>query len=304
MSGARDWRLVVGSGAAACGAPEAADGATNMAIDQALLDAVADGAPPVVRLYRWSPATLSFGRNQPTRGLYDEAAAAGRGIAFVRRPTGGQAVLHDRELTYAVVAPVAVIGKPRAAYRRINEALVAGLGRLGLEAAVAGGFGQSVPPGAMPGARPGSAPSWMEACFRRPERGEVVVGGKKLVGSAQRTESRTILQHGSILMGGSQSPVEELLRTPAVVAEPAGTAPGGDLREGRGQGGGGEQGWTTLARELGRRPGLAALWKAVVAGFEEVLGTGLAPSLLRPPESGAARELRSRFGSDAWTWRR
>ena len=86
------WRLVLGDGVTE--GPR--DGATNMALDQALLDAVCGGAAPVLRLYRWSPATLSFGRNQPARGLYDPVEAARRGIDFVRRPTGGQAVLHDR----------------------------------------------------------------------------------------------------------------------------------------------------------------------------------------------------------------
>src|SRR5690606_17704432 len=112
-------------------------GATNMALDHALLESVKAGGPPVLRLYRWDPPTLSFGRNQPARGLYDHAAARARGIAFVRRPTGGQAVLHGDELTYAVVASIGALGKPREAYRRINGALVGGLRELGVGAGLA-----------------------------------------------------------------------------------------------------------------------------------------------------------------------
>ena len=264
------WRLLIGEE----GPAVSRDGPTNMAIDQALLAAVAAGGDPVLRLYRWSSPTLSFGRNQPARGLYDEEAAADRGIAFVRRPTGGQAVLHDDELTYAVVATVGEVGKPRAAYERINEALVATLRALGVEAALAGEGG------ALTRAR---GHGWTDACFRRPARGEVVVGGRKLVGSAQRTESRTILQHGSILLGGSQAAAEEL------------------LVEGAGSGG---TGWTTVEAELGRRPSVEAWHGALVSAFETVLGIRLARRQLTVAEESGARELRERFASVDWTWRR
>jgi lipoate-protein ligase A len=255
-----------------------ASGAANMALDQALLASVGSGAAPVLRLYRWSPATLSFGRNQPARGLYDTDAAAARGIAFVRRPTGGQAVLHHHELTY--VAPVEVVGRPRQAYRRINQALVAGLRRLGLDAEVAGGEDPTPP---APDTGPPSGTRWTDACFRRPERGEVVVRGRKLVGSAQRTERRTILQHGSILSAGTQAPAEELLRD-----APAGEAAG----------------WTTLERELGVAPDVEALAGAVVDGFESLFGVPLSATAPEGAETAAARELQDRFASDAWTWRR
>lgn len=304
----RPWRLVHGDG----GGPDPSaairpdDGPTNMAIDVALLESVKAGGAPVLRLYRWDPACLSFGRNQPTRGRYDAAAAADRGIDLVRRPTGGQAVLHDDELTYAVIARVSVIGKPRAAYRRINEALVDGLGRLGVAAMVAGSesVAVDVDSGGETGvAAPPGGPDWDAACFRRPERGEVVVGGAKLVGSAQRMESRTILQHGSILVGGSQAAAEELLMTavrqgatpPGVpVAAPTSAAPTPP----------GSPGWTTLDRELGGRPGLDALATAVEAGFQAVFGAALAPSSLSPVERDAVERLREKFGADEWTWRR
>lgn len=283
------WRLVHGGGGAQP-SPSAAitpsDSATNMAVDQALLDAVKAGSAPVLRFYRWSPATLSFGRNQPAQGRYDRTAAAARGIEFVRRPTGGQAVLHDDELTYAVVAPVSVIGKPRAAYALINRALLAGLRRLGVPAtlAEAGALARSgSPAGPAVGGGASNGPDWDAACFRRPERGEVMVGGAKLVGSAQRTEARTILQHGSILVGGSQAPAEELL----IMSKSTG-----------------EGGWTTVERELGRRPSWEGLVEAVLAGFGEVLGTAFDPAPLTELEAEVAASHRTRFASDEWTWRR
>ena len=314
------WRLVHGDGGARNGPSasiEPLDGAANMAVDVALLESVKAGGTPVLRLYRWDPACLSFGRNQPTRERYDRRAAAERGIDLVRRPTGGQAVLHDDELTYAVIAPVAVIGKPRAAYGRINEALVAGLSRLGVRAALAGsgGPGSGGGAGGGPGraaveaedagvvagqrsaGRGSSGPDWDAACFRRPERGEVVVGGAKLVGSAQRMESRTILQHGSILVGGSQAPAEELLvtsRTPGEGPRPT-TSPTAES---------GGDGWTTLERALGHRPSIEELAAAVRSGFEAVFGIDLEAVSLGGSEAAAAERLRSDFASDDWTWRR
>src|SRR3954451_18997918 len=93
-----------------------APGAWNMAVDEALAASVADGGVPVLRFYRWEPACLSLGRNQPARGRYDLAALAAAGVDVVRRPTGGRAVLHRRELTYSAAAPVALLGPPRHAY--------------------------------------------------------------------------------------------------------------------------------------------------------------------------------------------
>lgn len=312
---ARPWRLIHGTG----GGLDPVDGPTNMAIDSALLEAVMAGAAPVLRLYRWDPPTLSFGRNQPARGRYVMDVARKLGIAFVRRPTGGQAVLHDDELTYAVIAPIDCIGRPRAAYALVNRAIVAGLSFLGLEAGIAASDDGEAPasgagtsydhssvangPEHVGGPAP-TVPSWDAACFRRPAGGEVVIGGAKLVGSAQRVEDRTILQHGSILMGGSQTPVEALLGggrgvgTDRIgVRSPVRrSATGSDLDSARG--------WTTLERELGWRPGPDALGAAVGAGFQEVVGVALRADSLTSRESTAVERLRGHFASEGWTWRR
>jgi lipoyl(octanoyl) transferase len=256
------------------------DGPSNMALDAALLASVQQGGRPAIRLYRWSPACLSFGRNQPARGVYDPDLAQRMAIDFVRRPTGGQAVLHDDELTYAVVAPTTWIGRPRSAYHRINGGLVAGLRALGVAADVA--------PGLAAGASPPAGLSWTDACFRRPAAGEVVVGGRKLVGSAQRMEGRVILQHGSLLVGGSQAGAEQLLAT--------GGRAGDVVDPGTG--------WTTLEGELGGRPEWGDLQTALVAGFESVLGTRIAPSGLAAAELEATDRLRLQFASTDWTWRR
>ena len=161
-----------------------------MALDHAL---AAMGSPGegVVRFYGWAAPTVSFGRNEPADGLYDDAEAARHGIDFVRRPTGGRAVLHDAELTYAVVVGDRMPGGPRKLYARIHEALARGLARLGAEVSVAG-RGDALPPNAGP-------------CFRVPASGEVVARGRKLVGSAQVRLGGALLQHGSIILEGDQS---------------------------------------------------------------------------------------------------
>src|SRR6185312_6462234 len=84
----------------------ASAGADNMAMDEALMAHAARTGQWVLRVYAWSSPTLSFGRNQRALGAYDRARLAERGIDVVRRPTGGRAILHDREVTYSVVGPV------------------------------------------------------------------------------------------------------------------------------------------------------------------------------------------------------
>ncbi|HSJ05710.1 MAG TPA: lipoate--protein ligase family protein [Longimicrobiales bacterium] len=247
-----------------------------MAVDHALLESVQAGGRPVLRLYRWDPACLSLGRNQHARGLYDEARLRETGIDIVRRPTGGLAVLHHLELTYCVLAPVSVLGGPRAAYRAINGALVDGLRRLGVPAGLAAG-------GAGRDPRRAAA----EPCFHAPADGEVVAGGRKLVGSAQRCEGATLLQHGSILLAGSQSTVLGLLR--------GGPAPAGPEQV---------AGSVTMEEILGAVPGWDEMVAALTSGFGRTLGTRLAPDALNHEEAVRAEALEATYRDAAWTWRR
>jgi lipoate-protein ligase A len=244
-------------------------GAWNMALDHALLESVQAYPRAVLRLYRWRPACLSFGRNQPARGHYAESAARELDIEIVRRPTGGMAVLHDCELTYAVVAPVDLLGGPRAAYHAINAALVAALRQLGAPAELAP-EGKRSPFGSV------------HPCFAEPAAGEVVADGRKLVGSAQRCEKRTLLQHGSILLDGSQDSVARIATQPFAL-------------QGRA---------TTLAALLGSVPSLDALLDAIAAGFESETGLSVATRQVAPDTARRASELEALYRSAAWTWRR
>ena len=248
-----------------------APGAWNMAVDEALLASVRKGAPPVLRFYRWEPACLSLGRNQPARDRYDLDGIRARGLEVVRRPTGGRAVLHDRELTYSVAVREGVLGSPRAAYAQINRALAAGLGRIGVPAELQGRTGHRSP-----------APS-LAPCFREPAEGEITAAGRKLVGSAQFREGKTMLQHGSLLLEGDQALVRELLRDPS--AQELGDPP------------------VSLAMLLGVVPAWEPLVAALRAGWEEVLGVVLEPAELAPGELQCVDRLVPRYRSTAWTWR-
>ncbi len=151
-----------------------------------MLESVQAGSAPILRFYRWDKPTLSLGRNQPaTRDMQNGAEAV------VRRPTGGMAVLHHREITYAIALPAATLGGPRATYVQVNRALVAGLRAIGVAAAVAG-------------PAPRTQFGTVHPCFAQAAEGEVIARGRKLVGSAQRCERRFILQHGSILLANDQ----------------------------------------------------------------------------------------------------
>jgi lipoyl(octanoyl) transferase len=168
------------------------DGKSNMAIDSALFEEVASSSTPrtILRFYQWSRPTLSLGRNQKIEKAVDSDYCASRGIDVVHRPTGGRAVLHDDELTYAVISNDSsyfgdtIYGN----YKAVSEALCRGYNALGVPAVLApdtkkvGGFanGADLP------------------CFMSPSRYELTVNGRKIVGSAQRRVRDTFLQHGSM----------------------------------------------------------------------------------------------------------
>lgn len=175
----------------------ASSGADNMAMDEALMAHASQTGHWVLRVYSWSSPTLSFGRNQIALGAYDRSRLAERGVDVVRRPTGGRAILHDREVTYSVAAPAADAGDLAESYARINRLLIAALHRLGLDAEVVDRTDPSLRDPELE--RRGPLP-----CFHHPSAGEITLHGRKLVGSAQWRCSDALLQHGSILVDDDQ----------------------------------------------------------------------------------------------------
>lgn len=236
-----------------------------MARDWVLVEDVARGAAPAtLRLYGWSPPCLSLGRHQGLEGA-DTRFCVREGIDVVRRPTGGRAVLHHLELTYAVVAPLGAGPLPRGlqeAYRLICSALVEACVALGVTARLTGGEVNLRLPG----------PRAAVPCFKAPAGGEVVVGDRKLVGSSMRAHGGAILQHGAVLLdwdgrlqAGSMGLPDDRGLRPHV---------------------------TTIAEQLGSLPERSRLEAAVAAGFERVLGVTLEPGDLPPTAQarGAAAE--------------
>jgi lipoate-protein ligase A len=244
-----------------------------MALDHGMALAVPEGSW-WLRFYRWTRPTVSLGRNQPAREIYDRTLADELGIDIVRRPTGGRAVLHDDELTYSLaVIPRPGLG-PREIYARVNRALARGLRTLGAEVTVVScDAGVVLPPDAGP-------------CFRAPAPGELTAGGRKVVGSAQVRIEGTLLQHGSVLLDGRQDVLTRLGEPPS----PGAMEP------------------TTLRSLLGRVPGWSELVRALGTGFLEELGPGTdgadRPLDYFESDREPRPDLLERYTSDEWTWRR
>jgi lipoyl(octanoyl) transferase len=238
-----------------------------MAIDTTLLAEARRTAGAFLRLYAFSPPCLSIGRHEPASRRYDRGAIARAGIDVVRRPTGGRAVWHEREVTYAVAAPVAAFGGTLVeSYRAIHARLAAAVATLGVPATLA-------PATPILGVTAG-------ACFAGAVGGEVVVGGRKLIGSAQMRDGDAFLQHGSILLDGSQQLVG------ALTLDQGGLGAGNAVsRE------------TTLAAVLARAVSFAEVAEAVVGAWGGELRA--APGLDQPDPS-----LTAHFADPAWTWRR
>ena len=246
-----------------------ADGAENMALDAALLDRARSSGECVMRLYEWARPTLSLGRNQTARGHYDLARARDLGVDFVRRQTGGRAVLHHREVTYSVTGPASHLGTLRQSYARVNRLLVAALQRLGVMASVAPALGRAPTPGLAP-------------CFDNPGEGELVLGRRKLVGSAQWRDEQAFLQHGSILIDDDQALASQLLCSPSPSPPPS----------------------ATLREALGRAPHVADLAAAVSHALVTVEDTEASPLVVDDALRQRVAEARIRYLDEHWTWRR
>jgi len=166
-------------------------------------------APPVFRLYTWAPPAISLGFHQVIEDEIDVDVARMRGFDIVRRPTGGRAILHHEELTYAVVAPLDdphVGGRLQESHGRISEIFRRALVSLGVPAEMAAtgsDEGESTTRDVV------SAP-----CFASATRTELVVNGRKILGSAQRRGLRAFLQHGSLLVGEGHLDLADCLKLP------------------------------------------------------------------------------------------
>jgi lipoate-protein ligase A len=235
-------------------------GASNMAIDEALLDVFdPETSSPVFRLYGWSPPALSLGRFQDAAEALDLALCRSRGVPVVRRITGGGVIYHADELTYAVVcAPSHIPGgtSVKESFRNLNRFLLDFYRGLGLPAAYAADA-------EVGSHRLGVRTSY---CFAGRECFDILAHGRKIGGNAQRRTRHAVFQHGSIPLDGSAAAGIRFLREKPAVR---------DLS-------------VATLKSLGVDLPEADLKERLAAAFADALGATLVPSCLAPLEKERA----------------
>jgi lipoate-protein ligase A len=219
-------------------------GAYNMAVDEELLARAQAGEKvPVLRFYAWDPPAVSIGRFQKMEEAVNAGACKQRGIDIVRRITGGRAVLHNKELTYSIIASTDDLFFPKnvlGTYKLIAAGLLQGLTNLGIPAEMVSRSSRHAALVQKEARDP--------ACFSSPSWYELLAHGKKIIGSAQRRLSGAFLQHGSILMDYD-------------AALEAGVIPGGSRGDVV----------TSIKQELGREVSREEVMNAFVKGFSAAL---------------------------------
>ena len=182
------------------------DAAMNMAIDESVLMHHLKGeAPPTLRVFRWSQPSISLGRFQSVEREIVSEECQRRGVALVRRPTGGRAVYHRDEFTYSMITskrygvPPGVV----AAYAYLAQGLLAALAMLGVQAELSD---ERV-------SKHSSA-----ACFASSTQADLTSGGFKLIGSAQVWRDDALLQQGSLPLDDRAAEFFSMLRYPSEVA--------------------------------------------------------------------------------------
>lgn len=275
-----------------------ADGPTNMAVDEAILLSHARGrVPPTLRFYRWQPRCLSIGVFQSVGREVNLEECRLRGIDVVRRPTGGRAILHASEVTYSVAASrdnPFVSGSVSESYRKISAALAAGLRSLGADVQMAPrltmrpGSGDERDAGACPPQHWPRTP----ACFDVPSDYELMVDGRKLVGSAQMRKHGAVLQHGSIILDVDVSSLLAVLQMfEGVSSERPAQALGARM--------------IGLDEALGRKVLYHEVTQAIALGFRETASLVFVPGELTGEERALAARLREeKYLSPEWNYRR
>ena len=264
-----EWRIIIS---------DPLPGAMNMAVDSAILSAVGrEEVPPTLRLYRWNPPCLSLGYSQPYSDI-DKQKLKIKGWDVVRRPTGGRAILHTDELTYAVIAPRTeprLEGGLLQSYRRLSVALAESLSLLGLPIEVHSGKKSTAQDQAV--------------CFENPSDFEITVDGKKIIGSAQARKKEGILQHGTLPLQGNLGRITEVLHyeSPELQLKAAEIL---------------LQKALTVECVLGYQVSWDEAALAFQSGFQKILNLKFIPGDLTTAEAIDAEKLvKNKFGDPSWT---
>ena len=256
MNDSASWRLLCDG---------AATGAHNMAVDETLLLSAARGRS-TLRFYAWQPHCLSLGRLQ--KALPPAVFAGAIGADVVRRPTGGRAVWHAHEITYALAMPLdglpADARTVSGAYRWLSDGFCAGLRELGVPAQMAAQGVRTQGPN----------------CFAASASCDFLVEGKKLIGAAQYRRDDALLQHGSLLLSIDRAQWE--------------ARAGGPMHD------------AISLRDLGvaavTAPDIERIIEHLCAGFERTTGARLESGVLSEAEAHGARQLRrEKYEDESWT---
>lgn len=267
-----EWRLI---------RTPPADGAWNMAVDEAILESVAQGTVrPTLRLYAWSPPCLSLGYAQPVQDV-DRIRLAKYGWGLVRRPTGGRAILHTDELTYAVIAPHSeprLAGGVLESYQRLSRALIEAMTSLSLAV-------QALEKNTSGNQQATTNP----VCFETPSNYEITIAGKKIIGSAQARRREGVLQHGSFPLQGDLGRITMVLSFPDDVQREQ--AARRLLQRA-----------TTAEEVLGYQIDWSSAARAFENAFRQTLNVGLTHESLTAEEGTRATELiREKYNHPDWT---
>jgi lipoate-protein ligase A len=261
-----------------------AQGAWNMAVDEAILESAGTGAvPPTIRLYAWSPPCLSLGYAQPTSDVNFESLDS-FGWDIVRRPTGGRAILHTDELTYSISGmnlEPQLVGSVLESYQRLSLGLLEALRLMGVEADT---------PRISSESNPNS--NFNPVCFEVPSNYEITVAGKKLIGSAQARRKSGVLQHGSLPLYGDLTRILDVLNFSAAQTRDAAKKNLIDHA-------------TTLEQAMGYKGDWWVTSYAFEAAFKKTLKINLQKMDLTPREGRRAFELyNQKYNHQDWTMKR
>jgi lipoate-protein ligase A len=246
------------------------DAFVNMAVDEAVFAARVEGlVPNTLRLYRWKPSAVSVGRFQKTEDEVQLENCRISGVDVVRRITGGGTVYHDseNEVTYSVVVSKRELGTEdiTEVYSRIYAGLVEALRILGVRADFCEGDAKTCP--------------------------NLTVKGRKISGSAQSHRKGVALQHGTLLVDVDLERMFGLLRVPwaKTCMEIVNVA---------------RHRITSIRSEVGREVPIEEVSRALVEGFQKVLGADPVESELTKHEQELAEELcRSKYATEDWNLR-
>jgi lipoate-protein ligase A len=268
------WRLILSP---------PARGSWNMAVDEAILTHMSIGdSQPTLRIYAWEPACLSIGYAQPysdvslpTLIMYD--------WNLVRRPTGGKAILHINELTYAVIGPSddpILSGSVLESYKRLSGALLHALKQLGAPAQSAEIIRSN-----------NDEQTQNPVCFEVPSNYEITVNGKKLIGSAQARRREGVLQHGSLPLYGDITKITKVL---SLKNDKTRSEASQRLLSRA----------TTLESVLGELITWEKAAQEFIIAFQQVLNIDFEPGELSSSEQAQATELeKNKYANPEWTQR-